>query len=80
MLIIEVHSLLGVEVYGWLITEVCQIWYILYIDNELLSFSLKGNLDIVGVSSSKVGIAVFENKIVVAANTYELQMLFTCLC
>ena len=63
------YILLGLEVYGWLITEVCQIWYILYIDNELLSVSLKGNLDILQFLS-KVGIAVFENKIVVAANTY----------
>ena len=61
--------LLGIEVYGWLVTEVCQIWYILYIDNELLLVSLKGNLDILHFLS-KVDIAVFENKIVVAANTY----------
>lgn len=61
--------LLGIEAPGWPITEVCQRWHILYVDNELLSVFLKGNLAILHFLS-EVGVTVFENKIFVTANNY----------
>lgn len=57
------------EIYGWPATEVFQIWYIPYSDNEVLSVFLTGNLNTLGFLS-KVGVTMFVNKIAVAANAY----------